>query len=408
MIVAGGTYHERVLTSSNHDEDFGGSGFRAAQALAARHVTLQTAVEPSLAALLPAAATAAGITANSIGRDKGVGFTYYAQFAEPLIRGADANLTTAQHIEGDHVVAFGLIERGTRTFDVESLVYDPQSVSDPTGQALTDAKHRRLSLCANTAEIRALGGQLDIEDAANNAAERLDADVVVTKAGARGCLVSEPASGRQTWVGAVPTTTVRKLGSGDVFTAAFASAWTLGADPIEAARAASHAVAWWCEHPTNTLPETVLNGEALGNVELGNAGTKPKIYLAGPFFTPAERWLVDRCRDFLHQAGADVFSPVHEIGMGGPEVARLDLAGLRDANAVFAILDGWDPGTLFETGWANHAGIPVVGVGANLDHVGVTMLAGTGAELHTDMTTALYRAIWVGLGVEPRGYGAVN
>ncbi len=66
------------------------------------------------------------------------------------------------------------------------------------------------------------------------------------------------------------------------------------------------------------------------------------VSLAGPFFTVAERWLVDACRSFLLQAGAEVFSPFHEIGVGGPEVAKQDLDGLRKADVVLALLDGWD------------------------------------------------------------------
>jgi nucleoside 2-deoxyribosyltransferase len=85
------------------------------------------------------------------------------------------------------------------------------------------------------------------------------------------------------------------------------------------------------------------------------------VYLAGPFFSLAERWLVETSRAVLAGLGASVFSPLHDVGVGGDEVAAPDLDGLRRADAVFALLDGWDPGTVYEVGWAHREDLPVVG-----------------------------------------------
>ncbi|CAN5191299.1 hypothetical protein BH11ACT5_BH11ACT5_10400 [soil metagenome] len=245
-----------------------------------------------------------------------------------------------------------------------------------------------------------MGSGGSLEATAQSLIRSLGVSVVVVKAGARGCLVVEQDNSQ--WIGAVPSATVRKLGSGDVFSAAFAHAWTSGSGAIEAARTASFATSWWVSHQAEQIPEAVLQSAYWGSdgIELDNAGRMPRIYLAGPFFTIAEVWLINQCRAFLQQAGASVFSPLHDIGLGGDEVASLDLAGLEGADAVFAILDGWDPGTLFEAGWANRKGIPLVGAAAQLDSIRTTMLNGTGGELYTDFTTAMYRAIWRGLGVD--------
>ena len=41
-----------------------------------------------------------------------------------------------------------------------------------------------------------------------------------------------------------------------------------------------------------------------------------KVYLAGPFFSMGQRWLVDEARRCLGELGMDVFSPFHDIGPG--------------------------------------------------------------------------------------------
>jgi hypothetical protein len=402
MIIGGGTYREEV-DSTGHHEDVGGSGFRAASLLSGAGVEFVTAVEDGFGPLLESASGLLGITARNIGRDRAVGFHYRAPFVEPMIRGHAAALDHTFEVVGDDALVFGMVERGARKITATALVYDPQSTDD----ALLTEEHppweapARLAISANAAETRAFTGGPDLAAAARQMVDKLGADVVVTKAGARGCLVTERANERQTWVGAHPTATVHKLGSGDVFSAAFAHAWHNGSDPVDAARFASATTAWWCDGNGLVLSPAALAGQApdAGSNELDNQGRAPLIYLAGPFFSIEQRWLIDECKTFLEGAGARVFSPVHEIGLGGPEVAEADLTGLARCDAVFAILDGWDPGTLFETGWATARSIPVVVAGGMGHTEGATMLLGTGAEQHPDYTSGMYRAIWRGLAV---------
>src|SRR3546814_19719315 len=74
-----------------------------------------------------------------------------------------------------------------------------------------------------------------------------------------------------------------------------------------------------------------------------------KVYLAAPFFDLAQRWLFEEARSNLLDMGAQVFSPVHEVGPGPASiVAPEDIAGLEAADVVFAVLNGVDPGTIFE------------------------------------------------------------
>ena len=82
-----------------------------------------------------------------------------------------------------------------------------------------------------------------------------------------------------------------------------------------------------------------------------------KVYFAGPLFTPYERGFIDECAARLRAAGFDVFVPhEHELALDGTVTAKQifakDWAGLSEANAVLALLDGptIDDGTACEIG----------------------------------------------------------
>jgi nucleoside 2-deoxyribosyltransferase len=82
-----------------------------------------------------------------------------------------------------------------------------------------------------------------------------------------------------------------------------------------------------------------------------------RIYFAGPLFTPYERGFIDQCAARLRAAGFDVFVPhEHELALDGTVTAERiftkDWAGLSEANAVLALLDGpvIDDGTACEIG----------------------------------------------------------
>ncbi len=93
-----------------------------------------------------------------------------------------------------------------------------------------------------------------------------------------------------------------------------------------------------------------------------------RLYLAGPLFTQAERaWNRDLAAA-LTAAGHDVFLPQDEVQaiatLDADAIFRIDVDGVRSAEAVVAVLDGADPdsGTCFECGLAYALGIPIVAV----------------------------------------------
>ncbi len=93
-----------------------------------------------------------------------------------------------------------------------------------------------------------------------------------------------------------------------------------------------------------------------------------RLYVAGPLFTQAERAWNERLAAALADAGHDVFLPQTEVkaitSLDADTIFRVDVDGVRSAEAVVAVLDGADPdsGTCFECGLAFALGLPIVAV----------------------------------------------
>lgn len=404
MIVVGGTYEEHVVVPAHHV--VGGSGLRAAAALcAATPVRLHTALDEHQRLAAESSLATLGVETVTVERDEPVAFRYFTPVSPPSVDGPSATYETSIVAEDDAVLVFGMVETGHRDVRARRAVVDPQRPRDLRALDIDGIRADELAVVLNAGEARALtGGDVDLDRAAQQILTRTIAEVVVIKDSGRGCLVLQ--RGRETpeRVGPYPTRSVWPLGSGDVFAAGFAQAWSVGADPVEAARVASGCAAYWCGTRRSRLPAALLEGAPIGTFldtagpELNPPPPAPLIYLAAPFFSLSERWLVETSRAVLAGLGAAVFSPLHDVGVGGDEVAGPDLDGLRRADAVFALLDGWDPGTVYEVGWAHREDLPVVGFLNTPAHEGTKMLVGSGAELHDDLSSALYRAVWAAQG----------
>jgi nucleoside 2-deoxyribosyltransferase len=120
-----------------------------------------------------------------------------------------------------------------------------------------------------------------------------------------------------------------------------------------------------------------------------------RVYIAAPFFNLAELWMVEEIRKRLLDMGVAVFSPLHDVGRGSAsEVARLDLEGLDACDAVLAVLNGGDAGTIFEIGYAIARSKPVIALAQNVRPEDLKMPEGTGCYIAEEFVTALYHAVW--------------
>lgn len=398
MIVVGGTYRE-ICREPAVDYLYG-SGLRAAFAISRGCDLLEfvSIVDSEEKKEVEALASSFGFTAKLRERAYPIQFYYEVPISPPRILSPYPIIETPDRIDcsGEAVLVFGMLE-ASLDVHADRLVLDPQGFRPLTEQATWSAKH--LAIVGNKSEILRMSTSdsgLDIEQCAGKVRERFKADVVVVKCGALGSIVVDSAT--VSHIGVFPTGKVNPLGSGDVFSAVFAYYWAnLKYTASEAARLASKATAAWVSRE----PFQVINhhGEVVSPDVLKEVyGESTSVYIAAPFFTVAERWLVELCRTALLDLGAKVFSPLHDVGWGPPQfVAPADLAGLRQADSVLALLDGLDSGTVYEVGHASALGIPIIGLLSDKRSCDPTMIVGTGARIHDDPSSAVYDAIWQGV-----------
>jgi nucleoside 2-deoxyribosyltransferase len=170
---------------------------------------------------------------------------------------------------------------------------------------------------------------------------------------------------------------------------------------VEAATEASRAAALYVNNRVLPILSEEIEADAefpFSPLELSDkplADQEYHVYLAGPFFNIAQRWLVEESRLALRGMSLKVFSPLHDIGLGsGHDVAPQDLEGLKRCRAVLALVDGVDPGTVFEVGFARSLEKPVVALAESTGEEPLKMISGSGCDVVSDFVTAIYRAAW--------------
>ena len=390
ITIAGGVYHERAIWPA-WDQLFGSAG-RAAAALSGHvgSIVLQTYARPDTAAAFQPYAAAYGFTLKPVNVEQTISFEYVHSLSTPVIVPARVRIRANApfEVQADAVLRFGMME-GSAVIQADRCVYDPQSPVNPEPFGYNGSRAAHLAIVANRSEVIAMGGN---DDPVKSAQSLLNGvEVVVVKCGAAGAVVVEPSG--VTKVPAYQTNNVWTVGSGDVFAAVFAARWAVHGDSArEAAGLASRAVATYVDSMSLPVPSV----DVLRAMKLPNANARGgKIYLASPFFTISQRWLVDEARSHLKELGLDVFSPVHDVGPGPAEtVAGADLSALNDCDVVFAILDGLDSGTLFEVGHARAKAKPVYALAQTVSEEDLKMIVGSGCRVFEDFVTALHHVAW--------------
>lgn len=393
LTIVGGVYLEQCVQPL-WSALFGSAGraLSAVTDLAPQELKLVTYADERTRSQVEMLAASAGGAVEIYPCDSTVSFDYLHPLATPVISPALSRIVQSVPIKvsGKVVLRYGMLE-GDAIIDADVAIYDPQSAFGAVAFSANGSSARRLAVVLNQAEAMSISGLREPMAAASWLLKEEGAEVVVLKMGPAGALVIT-ATGK-TRVPLYRTERVWKVGSGDVFSSTFAALWGVqGMDPVRAADCASRAVAHYCD--TRSLP-----GPGLAELEaLTYAEVQPgsgRVYLAGPFFDLGQRWLVEEARHLMLDMGAQVFSPVHEVGPGPANiVAPEDLAGLDKCDVVLAILNGLDPGTIFEVGYAVKAGTPVIALAQNVKDEDLKMVAGSGCELTDDFASAIYRTIW--------------
>jgi nucleoside 2-deoxyribosyltransferase len=392
MIIAGGVYREECLAPA-WSRIFG-SGGRAAAAISelSPGSTLYAYACRDWADDARRSMEAFGVSADITEIDADICFSYFHPLSTAELTPTKLPRFPAIRADGDAALRFGFVE-GDAIVQAERAVYDPQHWQETFSFRDNGSVAGELAVALNEIELRISAGSSGWP-AVRMPMERSGARIVVVKRGARGAAVYTDDT--CALIPAFRSETVFKIGSGDVFSAVFAYLWAeRRVPPAEAAEVASKAVA---RYVGSRNVQASLDFEAVGPSVPPNGPTGP-IYLAGPFFNLAQRWLVEEARDALIALGAEVFSPLHDVGIAGDAafIAGRDLEGLRAARAVLAIIDGEDAGTLFEVGYARDRGIPVVALAESVRRESLTMLEGSGCRIVRDFTSAVYHAIWAAM-----------
>lgn len=403
MLVAGGYYRE-VCVSPARDEQFG-SGGRAAIALASAKIDVEwhyycPPAEQNAAKFgLPSD----HLTHKPVNTAELTSFTYFHPLSEPRFTPAYPTQQAPIRLKGEHILRFGFME-GDAIVRGEKVIFDPQSPNKPVSFVKNGSTAKQLAIVLNSQEAKLLGADKNEAAAVKRIQTAESAAIVLVKSGPHGCRVYVDGE-LATTIPAYRTDRVYKIGSGDIFSAAFAYHWAnQGKLPECAADAASRCVARYCD---TRIPSVVLDQytAALEPIRIENdAG---KVYVAGPFFTMGELWLIEEACRSLDNLGVRFFSPYHEAGLLGDyehsdahlkrisSIVEKDLCGLSECSAVLAFIDGCDPGTLFEVGWAVNHGIPVVALSQNPKPADLTMIRGSeNCFITNDFASAIYRVAW--------------
>lgn len=320
-----------------------------------------------------------------------ISFCYKHPLAVPLVSGGPSKQLHLR-VEGTCVIGFGMIE-ATTEIRGRYVVYDPQSPSAPRWFRDQGGEAEHLALVMNKTEARILSGESELPKIKRVIFDYEGCECLIVKCGAQGAMVYCGKEDGGAYIPAYKTKHVWPIGSGDVFTTVFSYYWFKGVSPVEASIKASQAAAAYCESGGDfeNLPLLLKTNDFCEYYP----SKKGKVYLAGPFFTLSEKLFVAECRDLLMAMGMDVFSPYHDVGEGkAEEVVPKDIDAINDCDCLFAILDGMDSGTLFEVGFAVKSGIKVVAYSENATEGELKMLVGTGCDVNTDFTTALYKTCW--------------
>ncbi|WP_420024051.1 PfkB family carbohydrate kinase (plasmid) [Cereibacter azotoformans] len=393
ITITGGVYRERCIEP--HWDDIFGSGGRAATALADYGVDI--ALHTYRAKMhfdgLENLKAAFGIAIHGPEVQDGVEFEYIHSLGTPRITPRPDAIPDHPRIdlEGDVVLRFGMLE-GTAKVAGRRVVYDPQSAFDPRPYRENGSTAEKLAVILNRLEGRRLSGLSEPQEIAESILASWDVDVVVLKMGGHGALVlvkdEAPVA-----LPSYRSENVWKIGSGDVFSAAFTYFWGEKELPAaEAADLASRATAYYCGTRALPLPDAETLRKEVTSAVAPRGG---KVYLAAPFFNLGERWIVEEVRDQLLHMEVEVFSPLHDVGIGpGDVVAKADLAGLDECSVVLAILNGGDAGTIFEIGYAIAKGIPVIALAQNTRPEDLKMPIGSGCRVYEDLVTAIYQTVW--------------
>lgn len=327
-----------------------------------------------------------------------INFEYYHALSAPNIHTLNSTIIQQEQtsISEDIIICYGMMEVKNPVLHADYVIFDPQSENNPSMIFNNGSNINHLALILNVEEGKKFTSKNTIKDIAKVFFMKSSSlEVLILKDGPFGAHLFY--NSQYYHIDAYETRNVFKIGSGDIFVAIFGYLWAQDKiNPIEAAHKASLATAIYCNNQILQIDKSSLSIESEFNkIKLDKEIFTKRIYLAGPFFTMADRWLIEESKFQLEKFGANIFSPLHDVGYGKSDfIAKEDLKGVDQANILYAVLNDYDPGTIFEIGYAISKNIPVVIFIENKRDIDMTMFEGSGCIIEDDFATSIYKVIW--------------
>ncbi|WP_187271185.1 carbohydrate kinase family protein [Neolewinella aurantiaca] len=260
---------------------------------------------------------------------KGFEFYYDHPLKDPVIIPSLENLTRnliRVNEPNGNILAFGMIESDL-VLSGEKVVYDPQSTVRPISFKKNGSNAVELALVLNMSEAAKLSGEIKLDRICAKIFDDESCSLLIIKDGAKGAYLFD---GRNSDAETIPvflTDRVWTIGSGDIFSTMFATCWFDGMSAKESAHHASLATALYCNSKEISEVKN-LSSDRFKPLHIVNVPSH-QVYLAGPFFTMAERWIINETWKSLRGFGLSVFSPFHDVGLGkADDVVKKDIQGL--------------------------------------------------------------------------------
>lgn len=392
LTIVGGTYYEQCKDPIWNE--LYGSGLRAAHALSSRgtDISFNTFIGNDDYDNLSCICRAINVSLNAIEIIETSNFLYEYPLANPFFKIPEIDKNLANVIEGELVLQFGMIEGNPRV-KAEKVVYDPQSPGNPISFWSNNSHTNELIWVANLQEMVRFTGTSNFLEIKKHLFEKENVYAAIIKKGSDGAILIQK-NKEDFEIPVFKTNHVWPIGTGDIFTSTFAYGYLIENLTLEEASVkASLSTAYYTE--TSILPIPIYINELKFERFYKKDFSVKNVYLAGPFFNMAQRWLIEQFRTQLSNFGLHVFSPYHDIGFGTPEtVVPLDIAAIKSADILVAIVDGLDSGTMFEIGYAKALNIPVIVFVEDECQESLTMIKGTDCLIENDFSTVIYKTIW--------------
>ena len=227
-----------------------------------------------------------------------IAFAYLHPLSHPGVALGRPDVVSEEPINchGNVILRFGMLE-GDAVVHGDRVIYDPQTTDKVPCFKENGSTARCLAIVLNARELQVHTRNATMQNAAESIMFGSDADVAVVKCGVKGAAVVQ--KGKDLcWVPAFRTPEVFKIGSGDVFSAAFAHYWGVEGRPaVDAAILASRSTSAYCA--SRELPIPIES--ALPQFPPTNRKDRTQICIVGAKNTLANHWLIEEASWCLKQ-----------------------------------------------------------------------------------------------------------